>query len=180
MSTQKEKDRKIGCKEARQHFTYLIENQSKALQGDGLAARDSAALESHLQDCRRCNEEYRVLSLTQLTLRLAASPEIIEPNKEFFVALKARIARGPEVSAPQRSQAEESWSATLWLTARQMMPALAMLLLLIIGATVLWSQSPATEKGSDTQAVELQTKVRGLTASDMLDSIVSEERENDK
>jgi anti-sigma factor RsiW len=177
MSRQKEKDMKIGCKAAKQHFAYLIENQRKRLSGDTLAASDSKLVESHLQECHRCNEEYRVLSLTRLTLDLAATSEVIEPDKDFFVGLKARIARGPESLAPARQQGEESWSATLWLTARQMMPALAMLLLLIIGATVLWSKSPTPEKSQDTQAFEAQTKVRGLTASDVLDTIVSEERE---
>jgi hypothetical protein len=175
MSRQNAKDRKLSCKEAKQHFAYLIESQRKPLQGDAEVAGDSNPVASHLNDCRRCHEEYRLLSLERLALDLTAAPEVIEPDKDFFVALKARIARGPESLAPMRNQVEEPWSATLWLTARQMMPALAMLLLLIIGATVLWSQTPPVEKN-----LEGLTIVRGLTASDMLDTIVAEEEKNDR
>src|ERR1051325_7990003 len=157
MSTQKETDRKLSCNEARQRFASLIQKQGD----EAFLTRDGEAVASHLKGCRRCSQEYRLRSLTRLALDLTASPEAIEPGKEFFVQLRARIARGPE--APARYQAEESWSATLWLTARQMMPALAMLLLLIIGATILWSRSSATDRSGEAQAVELQTKVRGLT-----------------
>ncbi|MBI3651848.1 MAG: hypothetical protein HY231_12580 [Acidobacteria bacterium] len=169
-------ERKLSCKAARQRFADL----SKTHRDEASAATDQPALQAHLNDCSSCKQEYRLASLMRLTFDLAASPTVIEPSQEFFVALKARLARGPEPLSLTRSNNEESWSATLWLTARQMIPALAMLLLLIIGATVLWNQSPTPNRGLDPQTVEAQSKVRGLTASDVLDTIVGEEKDDDK
>jgi hypothetical protein len=171
MSRQIENVTRLNCKQANQGFALMWKNQSSDSSQNGALQ----ALEVHLSNCQRCAQEYRLFSLAQTALELAASPEVIEPDKDFFVALKARIARGPESLAPAQNTADESWSAALWVTARQMMPALAMLLLIIIGATLLWSQSPSNERGA-----EAQYKVRGLTASDVLDTIVAEEKGNGK
>jgi len=79
-----------------------------------------------------------LFALHRATLDAAASAEPVTPNEQFFRALRARIARGPALSPSRR--AEESWTAALLLTARQLVPAMAVLLLLIIGATLLWNQ----------------------------------------
>lgn len=167
MSRQIEKETKPGCREVRQSFAGILKNQSQ----DSFNVHRLEAFKLHLGDCRACAKEYRLFSLTRTAMDLAASPEVIEPGKDFYVALRARIARGNEVSATPRNTADESWSAALLITARQLMPALAMLLLVIIGATLLWQQ-PSVQEGSG----EAQYKVRGLTTGDMLDSIVAEER----
>ncbi len=171
MSREIEKEIKRGCKEAKRGFALMLDKRIKNQNDNSVTTNEQQSLEFHLSNCSRCAQEYRLLSLTRTTLELAASPEVIEPDKDFFVALRARIARGPETVAISRNNTDESWAAALWITARQMMPALAMLLLVIIGATLLWNQSPSTD-GS----VEAQYKVRGLTTGDMLDSIVAEER----
>jgi hypothetical protein len=171
MSRQIEKATKFGCREANRGFALMLDKRIKNQSDHSVTGNERQAVELHLSNCSRCAQEYRLFSLARTTLDLAASPEVIEPDKDFFVALRARIARGPESVAGSRNHADESWSAALWLTARQMMPALAMLLLVIIGATLLWNQSPANET-----SVEAQYKVRGLTTGDMLDTIVAEER----
>jgi len=61
----------------------------------------------------------------------------------FFKALRARIARGPEFSPSRRT--DESWAAALLVTARQLLPAMAVLLLLMVGATLFWRQPPTLE-----------------------------------
>lgn len=162
---------KLSCKEATRGFALLFDNGSKKQSENSLTANARKALELHLSNCNRCASEYRLFSLTRTALDLAASPDVIEPDKDFFVALRARIARGDGSSPVARSNADESWAAALWVTARQMMPALAMLLLVIIGATLLWNQSPSNDR-----SMEAQYKVRGLTTGDMLDTIVAEER----
>ena len=167
MSRQIEKVTKPGCREVKQRFAWIVKNQRE----ESFKTKEREAFELHLNDCSRCAKEYRLFSLTRATLDLAASPEVIEPDQDFFVALRARIARGEEVPVTTRNQADESWAAALLITARQMMPALAMLLLVIIGATLLWQQPTALDSGS-----EARYKVRGLTTGDMLDSIVAEER----
>jgi hypothetical protein len=171
MSKQFEKETKLSCQAAKRGFALMFENHSKNQSENSFANNARKALELHVSNCSRCAGEYRLFSLTRTTLDLAASPEVIEPDNDFFVALRARIARGDENLTTTRSSTDESWAAALWITARQMMPALAMLLLLIIGATLLWNQSPSNDT-----SVGAQYTVRGLTTGDMLDRIIAEER----
>jgi hypothetical protein len=121
MSRQIEKETKPGCREVRQSFAGILKNQS----ADNFNGQKLEAFKLHLSDCSACAKEYRLYSLTRTAMDLAASPEVIEPGKDFYVALRARIARGNEVSATPRNNADESWSAALLITARQLMPALA-------------------------------------------------------
>lgn len=159
----------MGCSKTRKMFSLLNERHPASEITN--EARQAAQI--HLQSCARCAEEYRVFSLSQTVLDLAASPELIEPGKEFFVALRARIARGQENPALVQTNGDESWTAVLWLTARQMIPAMALLLLLIIGATMLWNQPAQTERGNTARI-----DVTEPTADDVIDStfIVAEER----
>lgn len=110
-------EQKISCRKARRSF-----------------GSEDESVKRHIEACERCAKEYRLLALTRTALDLAASPEEIRPDEDFFVALRARIARGPEKAA--QPAVDESWSAALWLTARQLIPAMAILLMLIIGATL--------------------------------------------
>jgi hypothetical protein len=165
MSRQIEKETKPGCREVKQSFAHILKNQSE----DSFKVHQLGAFKLHLSNCSACAREYRLFSLTRTTLDLAASPEVIEPSKDFYTGLRARIARGNEVSATPRNNVDESWTAALLITARQLMPALAMILLMILGATLLWQQPATFDGGGDAE-------VRGLTTGDMLDSIVAEER----
>jgi len=114
----------LSCRQVRRRFAL-------ADKTDGI--------ESHLRTCSKCALEYRLFALQRMTLDAAASPEVVGPDEQFFTALRARIARGPAALLPVR-RPEESWAAALLLTARQLVPAMAVLLLLIIGATLMWNQ----------------------------------------
>jgi hypothetical protein len=100
---------------------------------------ERAAVSSHVQACSRCSLEYRLFALQRATLDAAAGEPVI-PDEDFFKGLRARIARGPEPS-PRRLP-DESWAAALFVTARQLVPAMALLLLMMIGATLLWNKLP--------------------------------------
>ena len=120
--------------------------------------------------------------------RAAAHPEVVIPGEDFFKAVRARVARGPRASAVER--ADETWSAALLLTARQLIPAMAMLLLLIIGATFAWNSAPAKVIPATAQN-QIPRRERILlndvydvpapTADDVLETLVAvEEKENGK
>lgn len=153
------------CKEARKNFASLADNRADMTRG--------GAVREHVNSCARCAEEYRLFSLGRTVLDLAGSREAVTPDKDFYAALRARIARGPAPLATSAGS-EDFWANALWATARQLIPAMAMLLLLIIGATLMWSNHAAPQDPS----LDAQYKVRGMTADDMLDTIVAEERLN--
>jgi hypothetical protein len=95
----------------------------------------------HLDSCSGCAREYRLFKLRLAVLDAAgAKPE--PPGEEFFKAVRARIARGLGDSERLTGWQEDSWSGLMWVTARQLIPVLTMLLLLIIGVTLLWDSSP--------------------------------------
>jgi anti-sigma factor RsiW len=169
MSKKLNEQTNIGCRQARKRFA----------EWDG-----DAALERHLQSCPRCAMEYRLFGLQRAALELAATPEPVAPDEDFFRALWARIARGPQVSLSR--PAEESWTAALLLTARQLVPAMAVLLLVILGATLLWNQ-PA----HDTSQAAMRPRERVMfsdiydypapTRDDVLETLVAvEEKQNGK
>lgn len=132
MSNQLNGKMNLSCRQIQKRFGLLHLNATVA------NATEREGVKTHLQTCSRCALEYRLFALRLATLDAAASPEPVTPDEQFFRALRARIARGPAVSPPRRN--EESWTAALLLTARQLVPAMAVLLLLIIGATLLWNQ----------------------------------------
>lgn len=170
----------MACRQARKRFAALDGGQG-AFQGVSVAER--AAAERHLQTCSRCALEYRLFALQRATLDAAAA-EPVTPGEDFFRALRARIARGPELAPVKRT--DESWAAALLVTARQMVPAMAVLVLLIIGATVLWEQAPPS---TDQAALRPRDRVvfsdiydyPAPTRDDVLETLVAvEEKDNGK
>ena len=119
----------------------------------------------------------------------AAAAEVITPGEDFFKALRARIARGPERAAIER--VDESWAAALLLTARQLIPAMAMLLLIIIGATLVSNIPESASNKRPTASNQIPRRERIVfndvydvpapTADDVLETLVAvEEKENAK
>lgn len=149
----------IACRQARKRFPAFDESTPS---GETLAAGERATIERHLRDCAKCAREYQIFALTRATLDQAAAAEPMTADDAFFRGLRARINRGPE--SPGSHPAEESWAAALLLTARQLIPAMAMLLLLIIGATYVWSTNAA--QGNDRVALRPRERVM---FSDMYD-----------
>jgi hypothetical protein len=157
----------------------------RARPGSSFTAEEQAALESHLGSCRGCSLEHKTMTLYRTALDAAGSRERVEPGPEFFKAMRARIERGPESLLARQ---EESWTAALFVSARQLIPAMAMLLALIIGATLLWSS--ARPRGASAQAT-MRPSERVMfnsfydypepTADDVLETLVAvEEKENGK
>lgn len=114
----------MGCRKARKKLGLL----AGPLAGDAESRR---ALELHVLDCPRCKEELRLSTLARAVLGAAASDDEVSPGEDFYRLLRARIAQRPR-------PAPESSATLMWVTARQLIPAMTMLLMLIIGATLLW------------------------------------------
>lgn len=173
------KEPAIGCRQARKRFAALEETTNPV----GLSDTERAATSRHLQTCSRCALDYRVFALQRAALD-ASTAEPFEPDEDFFRGLRARIARGPEALGPRRQ--DESWAAALLVTARQLVPAMALLLLFMIGATLLWNR-PAHEN----QVGAVRPRERVIfpdmydypepTRDDVLETLVAvEEKENGK
>ena len=174
----------IACRHARKRFAALDE---RAAPSTSMSVTERAATNRHVQACSRCALEYRLFVLQRAALDAAAAAEPITPDEDFFRALRARIARGPAPS-PSRP-ADESWAAALLVTARQLVPAMALLLLLMVGATLLWNQPPETSQVTSQAAVRPRERVvfpdmydyPEPTRDDVLETLVAvEEKENGK
>jgi hypothetical protein len=172
----------IACRQARKRFPAFDERTKCP---ETLPPDERAAIARHLHDCRSCAREYQIFALTRATLDAAATTEPMIADDTFFRALRARINRGPE--QPKSRPAEESWAAALLLTARQLIPAMAMLLVLIIGATYVWSAE--VSQGSEQVALRPRDRVMfsdmyeypAPTRDDVLETLVAaEEKENGK
>jgi hypothetical protein len=169
----------VVCRQARKRFGALNEG---AAGTERLSVGERAAIEHHLGTCSKCDLEYRIFLLQRATLDAAAAPEPITPDEDFFRAVRARIARGPELSPLK--PADESWAAALFMTARQLIPAMALLLLMMIGATLLWNQ-PAPETSQ--AAVRPRERVvfpdmydyPAPTRDDVLETLVAVEEKQD-
>src|SRR2546429_5176502 len=107
----------LSCRKVRKQFVLL--------QGNANVTHSAKAVNAHLQTCSNCALEYRLFALQRATLDAAASAEPVTPDEQFFSGLRARIARGPALIPSRRG--EESWTAALLLTARQLVPAMAVL-----------------------------------------------------
>jgi hypothetical protein len=177
-------EQNIVCRQARKRFAALDE---RATSSTNMSVPERAATNRHVQTCSRCAIEYRLFLLQRAAFDAAAAAEPITPDEDFFRALRARIARGPELSPSRR--ADESWAAALLVTARQLVPAMALLLLLMVGATLLWNQPPPETSQVSQAAVRPRERVvfpdmydyPEPTRDDVLETLVAvEEKENGK
>jgi hypothetical protein len=169
----------IICRQARKRFAALDDRNALST---GLSVTERAATNRHVQTCSRCALEYRLFLLQRATLDAAAVAEPITPDEDFFRSLRAKIARGPEPSFSR--QQDESWAAALLITARQLVPAMALLLLLMVGATLLWNQ-PGTETIQITNQAAVRPRERVVfpdmydypepTRDDVLETLVAVE-----
>ena len=176
-------EKTIACRVARRRFPALLAAKAARVVPirQALGAGERAATERHLETCAGCAAEYRVLALSRAAMDAAAASEPIVPDEDFFKAVRARIHRGQ----PSMERADESWAALLFVTARQLIPAMALLLLLIIGATFLWRNAPHSQNPPP-QDVARKTLPRlyddpALSTDEALDSLIAiEEKKNGK
>ncbi|HZM89634.1 MAG TPA: hypothetical protein VFF31_24140 [Blastocatellia bacterium] len=174
------------CRQARKRFDALDEHNNALTE---LSVTERAATNRHVQTCSRCALEYRLFVLQRAALDAAAAPEQITPDEDFYRSLRAKIARGPDPIFT-RPQQDESWTAALLITARQLVPAMAVLVLLMLGATLLWNQAPVdTNQRTNQAAVRPRERVifpemydyPEPTQEDVLETLVAvEEKENGK
>src|SRR5262245_58902954 len=126
----------VSCRQARKRFAALDDNDAR---DQGVGASEPGAVWTHVQACSRCAREYRLFALQRAALNAAAAPEAIVPDEDFFRGLRARIARGPQSSVTR--PLSESWTSAVLLTARQLVPAMALLLRVMVGITIFWNQT---------------------------------------
>ncbi len=181
MNKDKDQLREIGCRQARKLFASKTGESAGDQEASNSRAR--AGLERHLGVCEDCAIKYRIHSLTGTVLDLSGTSEPFTPGDDFFLALRARLERGPESARPAP---DDSWSAALLLTARQLIPAMALLLLFIIGATFVWDGRPSSGEEASARPSErvLFNDIYDYpapTADDILETLVAmEEQENAK
>ncbi len=188
MNQQPGREETIRCRVARGRFPALLSADRDARVvpiRQALSATERAATERHLQTCERCATQYRILSLGRAALDAAAAVEPVVPNEDFFKAVRARINRGEQSPAPVE-RPDESWAAALLLTARQLIPVMGLLLLLIIGATF-WSSRASQNGGPSLQGINNNNPLPRMfddpapSADDALDSFMAvEEKKNGK
>ncbi len=185
-------DPHVRCRHARKGFSALFNNSRKGPGEGGIRPQpaECTALQAHIRECGKCAAEYELFRLERLVLEHAAAPEPVRPDEAFFVRLRASLERGPasDRTAPVELP-DESWAAAVMLTARQLFPAMAtLLLLLILGATFMSSQSA---RQRETVANTLSASERILyndlydypdaNAADVLETLVAvDEKENGK
>jgi hypothetical protein len=163
MSSHKETRSGIRCRQAQRLFPAVAAGHA--------SPADSQRVNQHVQSCGKCEDEYRLAELSLVAMNGAAAAEPILPDSYFFKSLRARIERGPDIRPVESG--DESWAAALLMTARQLLPALAVLLLLIIGATMFWNTTHRTEIAARQDAYELQEP----RPDDSLESLVAAEED---
>lgn len=171
----------IACRVARRRLPALLAARDARVVPihQALSVTQRAATERHLQACERCAMEHRLLSLSRAALDAGAATEVVTPDEDFFKAVRARIHRGEATI----ERPDESWAAALLITARQLIPVMALLLLLIISATFLWSNAPLKGNSGLTGRNQLPRLFDDATpsADDALDSLMAvEEKKNGK
>ncbi len=180
----------ISCRNARKLFS--------ATGHESAEEERNLYVERHIETCERCARDYRIFALTRTLLRQSGVAESVAPGEDFFVALRARLERGPEsqqvkkeifMSRQPTTSAVDPWASMLTAAARQLIPAMAMFLILIIGATLLWKAAPPNTNDIATRpTVRPSERVifsdvydlgRPPTTDDVLETLVAvEERTN--
>lgn len=144
---------------------------------------DLGPAELHFQSCPQCARERRLLELQRAVLDLCGASEPITPDETFFIGLKARLAREASSLARSGRAGDDSWPAMVWASARQLIPIMAALLLLMLGATFLWRTPP---RGQEEAALRPSDRVLfndvyeypQPTTGDVLETLVAVEDKN--
>src|SRR5262249_5655544 len=123
-----------------------IRTQRPKLAGNAIDEGGDTRLRAHLLRCARCQVEARNNQFYRFIL--AGNPEAAAaeaPDEIWFRGLRARIERE---GSPMSTGGEDSFARTVSLVARQMVPAMVVLVLLIVGATLFWNGRPGQGAGS--------------------------------
>jgi len=130
--------------------------------------------------CARCQAEARIDRFYRFILagdREAGATEA--PDETWFKGLRARIER--EITAVSGSP-EDSFARVVSLVARQMVPVMVALVLLIVGATLFWNARPGQGTGStDPVLMNQVVEYPQPTTDDVLGTLLAvEDKKNGK
>jgi len=139
-----------------------------------------SGLKAHLLRCPTCQAEARIDSFYRLILTGYPEAAAAEPPDEFwFRGLRARIERE---GSPKSTGVEDSFARTVSLVARQMVPEMVALVLLIVGATLFWNSRPGQGPGStDPVLMNQVVEYPQPTTDDVLGTLLAvEDKKNGK
>ena len=173
--------RRLSCRQARAGLKSMISSS---------VSSGNLEIDRHVNECASCAAECELLELERVVLDASAAVEPVMPDREFFAALRARIQREAEGAAAGRYTSEDAWANVVWQTARQLMPTMAVLLVLLIGATLIWGRRNDSPQGTAPgTAMNLRPSERVLfhdlydtpqpTTDDVLETLVAvEDKDN--
>lgn len=167
------------CRDVRREFALVDQNRRQ--QSPGAHGR---AVEQHLSECTECAREYRLYCLSRSVVELSAG-EPVSPSNEWFAGLKAAIARQSD-AVGSRGLIQDSWTALVWITAKQLIPIMAAVVMIILGASLLWRSNPVSTNRSGIKASDrfvLSGRVYEYpkpTADDVIETLVAVEDKNGK
>lgn len=124
--------------------TQMCEDVARRLEEylDGEAPPSARArIEAHLEGCQRCRQAADTLRDLRAAVREAAGQPSLTPAEAaaFWPAVRARL-REAEAEAERRSLAGAARAVALWLRPAVLLPALAVLVGVILGVSVLHNE----------------------------------------
>ena len=122
----------------------------------GLPPSESQAFERHLELCSRCGEAAKVARLSSALL--GALREEIAPDRTFYARLRTRIAQGGS------SHAETTLLQVLWF-ARRLVPAMALGVLLLAGASISLTGARSPQAGLEREIYAFSLEEVNLPAA---------------
>jgi hypothetical protein len=100
------------------------------------------------------------------------------PDDAWFRGLRARIERE---NSPRFKGSEDSFAGIVSLVARQMVPVMLALVLLIVGATLIWSRAPLDQVKNDPVLMNQVVEYPQPTTDDVLGTLLAvEDKKNGK
>jgi len=168
-------DPELGCREARKR----IRAQQSLPTPEANSDQPDSRLDAHLLFCPKCAAEARVTRLYRFILAGDAPlGTTLEPDADWFKGLRARIERE---TSPKSPASEDSFAGIVWLAARQMVPAMVVLVLLIAGATLFWSSRPDLRGSTDPVLMNQVVEYPQPTSDDVLGTLLAvEDKKNAK
>lgn len=166
------------CREAQKAFVVLDRTRQSESDSRDLLVEQ---VERHLSECGDCATEYRIQRLGKAVLRLAGAEPAQGPDREWFAVLKAKIAQQSDAVAP-RVASEDSLPGLVWITAKQLIPIMTAVMVIILGVSLFWRTTVApqdTGQASDRFLFSPQVyEYPQPTRDDVIDTLVAVEDRN--
>jgi hypothetical protein len=166
----------LTCRQARK----LIRGQGWFHPQSAIPEDSDSRLRSHLSRCARCEGEARVQRLYRVILTGDSGTvgTAYAPDAAWFRGLSARIERE---NSPKSLAPEDSFAAIVSLVARQMVPVMVALILLIVGATLFWTRAPVGQVNNYPVLMNQVVEYPQPTSDDVLGTLLAvEDKKNGK